>query len=56
LQEGEVEKGVVKVMGMIPKKEVSQYPYIGMSVEEYYCFVENAARLVVEAIEKHMRK
>ena len=36
-------------MGMIPKKEVSQYPYIGMSVEEYYCFVENAARLVVEA-------
>lgn len=44
----------VKVMGMIPKKEVSQYPYIGMSVEEYQCFVENAAKLVVEAIENYM--
>ena len=46
----------VKVMGFIPKKEVSQYPYVGMSVEEYYCFVENAARLTREGIEKYIKK
>lgn len=44
----------VKVMGYMPKKEVSQYPYIGMSKEEYSFFVKRTTELVVEAIEKYM--
>jgi len=43
----------VSVMGYMPKKEVSQYPYIGMSKEEYNCFAKRATELVVEAIEKY---
>ncbi len=43
----------VKVMGGIPKREESQYPYIGMSVEEYHSFVDSATKLVVEAIKKY---
>ncbi len=46
----------VKVMGWIPQKEVSQYPFIGMSVEEYLGFVEDAARLVVEGINRYIEK
>lgn len=53
LPEGAIARKV-KVMGYLPKKEMSQYPYIGMSVEEYYCFVDNATKLVVEAITKYM--
>ena len=45
----------VKVMGYMPKKEVSQYPYIGMSKEEYNCFVKTATQLVVNAIENYRR-
>ena len=52
LPEGAIARKV-KVMGGIPKKEESQYPYIGMSVEEYHCFVDNATKLVVEAIKKY---
>ena len=44
----------VKVMGYMPEKEVSQYPYIGMSKEEYSFFVKRVTELVVEAIEKYM--
>lgn len=40
----------VKVMGYMPEKEESQYPYIGMSVEEYHMFLDRATELVVEAI------
>ena len=43
----------VKVMGYMPEKEVSQYPYIGMSKEEYNCFAKRATELVVEAIKKY---
>ncbi len=46
----------VNVMGYMPKKEVSQYPYIGMTVEEYNCFIDSATRLVVEAIKRYNRK
>ena len=46
----------VKVMGYMPAKENSQYPYIGMTVEEYACFIENATKLVVEAITNYMKK
>lgn len=46
----------VKVMGWIPQKEVSQYPFIGMSVEEYLGFVEDAAKLTVEGIETYLKK
>ncbi len=41
----------VKVMGYMPQKEISQYPYIGMSVEEYNYFISTATKMVVEAIE-----
>lgn len=43
----------VKVMGYLPEKEVSQYPYIGMSKEEYGQFVKRATELVVEALERY---
>jgi hypothetical protein len=43
----------VMVMGYMPKKEVSQYPYIGMSKEEYKYFVKRATELVVEALERY---
>ena len=55
LPEGAIARKV-KVMGYMPKKEVSQYPYIGMSKDEYDCFVKRATELVVEAIEKYMDK
>ncbi len=44
----------IKVMGYMPKKEISRYPYIGMSKDEYDCFVKRTTELVVEAIEKYM--
>ena len=43
----------VKVMGYMPEKEISKYPYIGMSKEEYNCFVIRATELVVKAIENY---
>ena len=43
----------VKVMGYMPQKEVGQYPYIGMSEDEYCSFVSKATQMVVEAIEKY---
>lgn len=46
----------VKVMGYMPEKEVNQYPYIGMTKEEYDYFLKRATELVVEAIERYMEK
>lgn len=46
----------VNVMGYMPKKEISQYPYIAMTVEEYNYFLNTATKLVVEAINKYMQK
>ena len=43
-------------MGYMPKKELRQYPYIGMTGEEYDCFIERATKLVVEAIKRYNRK
>lgn len=43
----------VKVMGYMPQKEVSQYPYIGMSEKEYYTFVNHTTKMVIEAIERY---
>lgn len=40
----------IKVMEYIPQKEVSKYPYIGMSREEYNSFLDSATELVVNAI------
>ncbi len=45
----------VKVMGYMPQKEESQFPYVGMSKEEYGIFVERASMLVIEAIERYMK-
>ena len=40
----------IKVMEYIPQKEVSKYPYIGMSREEYNSFLDSTTELVVNAI------
>lgn len=40
----------IGVMGCLPGKEVSKFPYIGMTREEYGRYVERAVQLVVEAI------
>ncbi len=41
----------IGVMGYLPGKEISKYPYIGMTREEYEYFVGRAIRLVAEAFE-----
>lgn len=46
----------MKVMGYMPEKEISQYPYIGMTKEEYGYFAKRATELVVEAIERYREK
>lgn len=40
----------INIMGYMPQKEPGKYPYIGMSKEEYATFLNQAAKLVVEAI------
>ena len=45
----------VKVMGYLPQKEVSEYPYIAMSAEEYHLFLDRAADLVVDGIRAHRK-
>ncbi len=45
----------VKVMGYLPQKEVSEYPYIAMSAEEYHSFLDRAAELVVNGIRLHRK-
>ena len=40
----------VKVMGYMPKKEVSKYSYIAMSAEEYNIFLDRATEMVTDAI------
>ncbi len=45
----------VKVMGDLPVKEDGRYPYIAMSKEEYAAFVQRAAILVMEAIERYRK-
>ena len=46
--EAEYLESNLKVMGYAPKKEISQYPYVGMSKEEYDCFVKRVTEWVVE--------
>lgn len=43
----------VKVIGYMPEKEVSQYPYIAMSKEEYHYFVKRTTELVIKALESY---
>ncbi|MCM1025193.1 MAG: zinc dependent phospholipase C family protein [Roseburia sp.] len=40
----------IGVMGYLPGKEESRYPYIGMTREEYAWFVEKSVELVAEAL------
>jgi len=35
----------IKVMGYMPQKTVTTYPYVGMSKEEYYAFLDSAIEL-----------
>ena len=46
----------VKVMGYMPQKEVSKYPYVGISEDEYCDFVSKATKMVVEVIGKYKGK
>ncbi len=43
----------LKVMGYMPEREESLYPYVAMSKEEYGFFIQRAASLVAEAIERY---
>lgn len=45
----------IKVMGYMPQKITSNYPFIGMSVEEYNFFVDRASNLVIDAIRIHKK-
>lgn len=40
----------IGVMGYLPGRETGEFPYIGMTREEYGIFVDQAVRLVVEAL------
>lgn len=46
----------VKVLGNIPQKEASRYPYIAISEAEYNNFISNATAMVIEAIKKYKGK
>lgn len=43
----------INIMGYIPKIEISAYPYIAMSEEEYEDFIEETIKLTVNAFEKN---
>lgn len=42
----------VNIMGYIPRKEISTYPYVAVSEEEYKQFVDGAIKLTIQALEK----
>ena len=44
----------VKVMGRLPEKAAGEYPYIGISREEYTGFVEQAAEWAVAALREKL--
>ena len=46
----------VKVMGVLPRKEIGKYPFICLSEEEYADFVSETVKVAVEAIEKYLRR
>lgn len=43
----------IGIMGYLPQKEDSTYPFVGMTREEYMTFIRNATELVVEAVQSH---
>lgn len=43
----------IKIMGYIPEIEISTYPYVAMSEEEYGNFIEEAIKLIIQAFEKN---
>lgn len=46
----------IKVMGYMPQKIVTKYPYVGMSIEEYNTFLDSASNLVENAILSYMNR
>lgn len=44
----------INIMGYIPQKEMGEYPYIGISREEYTLFLNQATELVIEAINSRL--
>ena len=46
----------IKIMGYIPQKATSKYPYICISKEEYNSFLENTAKIVTNAILAYKNK
>lgn len=46
----------IDIMGHLPKKEKSEFPFIAFSKEEYLSFVSQATTLVLTAIKKHLER
>lgn len=44
----------INIMGYRPKKGAGKYPYIGISQDEYATFINQATKLVLEAIYTHL--
>lgn len=44
----------INIMGYIPQKEMGEYPYMGISREEYTLFLNQATELVIEAINSRL--
>lgn len=42
----------INVMGDIPVREISTYPYVAISEEEYTYYVDRSVALTVKAIER----
>lgn len=46
----------IKVMGYMPQKEVSRYPYVCMTKDEYLSFVTTAILQAEESIKRYLNK
>lgn len=44
----------INIMGYIPQKEMGEYPYMGISREEYTLFLNQATELVIKAINSRL--
>lgn len=40
----------INTMGYMPQKEISEYPFVAMTREEYAAFLNQSTELVIEAI------
>ena len=45
----------IKMMGVVQEKEVSAYPYIAISEEEYRQFLDGAIKLTIRSLERRLK-